>query len=346
MFPLFLQLPSDIRRKIWLATLGPMTLTFTEGEPPVEVDEESELAEEDPHETERRLSLSELYSAIYSPSGQYFDSTDTPEDTDEVADDDAGDDDVVCPQKKLFANYTRYFGYVALKDGSSRLTFVVESSAAYLACKESRAFLRFIFAEPVRPGGGLPSWFRFDMDTVRFKDVYLDMISEHAWFTQTENLIVAIVCGADNYLGLSDDILTGKKHSWIQDNLACLKNITFEMHPARSARTCGPKALTGDWLDPWWEAFEQWYNCKYGSEPASFYAKVISYCDGIPEVTPENYLRAYKIVQQKHYQTCFPNENWKSNVWSKRTLDILEATDEELNNPTEFLKKHRPSWDE
>jgi hypothetical protein len=327
MFPLFPQLPSEIRRKIWLATLGPMTLTFTPKEPKVEaVDQEP----------------ANLYVGDWEP---------VPYESDADA-----ENPIATPlplpfhvEMKLFANYTRYFGHVELADGSSRLHFVVRPSAAYLACKESRAFLRFIFAEPVRPSGGLPSWFRFDMDTIRCPNFNFYTIRTHAWFTQTQHLTIAIGFKTSLYFefaGERGDNEYGDEcdAEWIGNNLPSLNDITFEMLSAEIYRNSGSKHIS-HWLDGWFDVFEDWYNCKYGSEPVSWYARVI--CNWIPEeewLTPTNYLRLHKVMLQERNKHYFPDEDWKP--YEKKTLDILEATDEELENPSEFLEKHRPSWDD
>lgn len=326
MFPLFLQLPSDIRRMIWLATLGPMTLTFTQ-KGPSEVDANMCVHVEDgkdwepcPHEGNADEDPHETLGLI--PSSEYS------------------------AQENLFANYTRYSGHVALSDGSSRLNFIVEPSAAYLACRESRAFLSFIFAEPVRPRGGLPGWFRFDIDTIRCTNFDFYIIRNHAWFGQTQHLNISIWLETSYYweVGDYDDKPHGDEldAGWIENNLPLLNDITFDM---LSAKTYGPK-YTHHWLDGWFDRFEEWYNCKYGSEPIPWYTRVIS--NRIPEeewLTPTNYLRVYKLVSQKRNKAVFPNEDWRPHMRRKR-LDILEATDKDLENLTEFLEKHRPSWDD
>ncbi len=314
MFPLFLQLPRDIRRMIWLATLSPMTLTFGTGKPPKDEEESEDLTD---------IDLSLL----------------TKEQVDYLL------------RRPLFANYTRYYGYVALADGSSRLSFTIKSSAAYLACKESRAFLRFIFAEPVRPGGGLPSWFRFDIDTVRFLDIDVGIIANYPWFTQVQYLIVHIVYEIYDYMGIYSDTLeerNGKNHIWVEENLTSLKHITFEIGHAYTYTT--PKSRPYHWLEPWWDFFEKWYNCEYGSDPAPFFAQVISY--NVPEeewLTPTNYLRVRKLVLQKRVQSIYERDEVEDfdleRDWQGRKIYyILKAKDEELENAAEFLKKQRPIW--
>lgn len=174
--PLFSQFPPDIRRKIWLATLGPMTLTFVTGLP----QREDEELPEDPPEDMSWCTAAEVAYYTIPP---------------------------------LFSNFRRYYGYVELSDGSSRLRFVVKASAAYRACKESREFLKFIFAEPVKPGGGLPSWFRFDTDTIRFADLHLPIITRHPWFLQAQHLYVIIPYEIHEYTGLyAEEYMEGKTH--------------------------------------------------------------------------------------------------------------------------------------
>ncbi|OAQ58678.1 hypothetical protein VFPPC_10912 [Pochonia chlamydosporia 170] len=330
MFPLFLQLPSEIRRKIWLATLGPMTLTFTQKEPELEVDQESDVN-------------AELWGDWEPGPHEHEWNADEDVDTDETPEPPSSE---YTDPKKLFANYTRYFGHVALADGSSRLQFVVEPSAAYLACKESRAFLRFIFAEQVRPNGGLPSWFRFDMDTIRCTNFVFYIIRNHSWFKQTQHLIIAVVFESFFYFefGDWDEEPNGDEWDadWIGNNLPLLTNITFEMLRAKMHGTRN----TYRWLDGWFDVFEEWYNCKYGSEPVSFHARVISHEISEEEwLTPTNYLRVYKLVSQKRNKVFFPDDDWKPHM-RRKMLDILEATDEQLENLTEFLEKHRPLWDD
>lgn len=308
-FPQFSQFPVDIRRRVWLATLGPMTVTFTEGLP---ARKDEELLDDPPEDL----------------------SWCTPE---EVA---------YYTTPPLYSNFRRYYGYVELSDGSSRLHFVVKASAAYRACKESRDFLRFIFAEPVRTGGGLPSWFRFDVDTIRFSDWLLYLVSRHPWFTQTQHLYVIIKYDIHRYTGLcAEEYMENKDHSWIEKNLLSLKDITFEMAYARD----------GDFDDTvrhicadWFKVFEEWYNWSEVEKPAPYYARVITIENGTKErewLTPTNYLRVEKMVRQKHIQKYHPGPNWKDHIADQRTKSIVEATDEELENPTEFFAKHRPFWD-
>lgn len=126
MFHRFSELPADTRRQIWLATLGPMTLAFTDQQEPPKDDEEAEVSawRSDPDLDLTGLPQEEVDYYLRPPS------------------------------PPLFANFRRYYGHVALPDGMRRMLFTVKSSVAYLACKESRDSLRFKFAEPPGPGGG------------------------------------------------------------------------------------------------------------------------------------------------------------------------------------------------
>lgn len=277
MFTLFIQLPADIRRKIWIETLGPMTLTFTK-------------------------------------VGPYT---------------------VECSGRLM---QSRHMGNVALSDGSYKLFFFVKPSAAYTACKESRDFLRYVFAEPVKPDGGLPSWFDPAIDTVRFDRPTLVHLSRHTWFKKTQHLWIRQNYDACEYLERNSEYYVpeweDKNHRWVENNLGSLKHITFEM-----------KYVSGDgkWLEEWFPVFEEWFNHARW-EPVSYSARVICYQKNTPEeewLTPQNYLRVEKHVDTNRYQRLFGVLNWKELIGPERSIALVNATDKELENPGEFLKKHQ-----
>lgn len=309
MFTRFSELPADLRRKIWLATLGPMTLTFTGQEPPED-------------EVMRDISELDLTGLPQEEVDYYL-------------------------RPPLFLNFTRYYGHVALPDGTSQMLFTVKSSAAYLACKESREFLRFVFAEPPRPSGGLPSWFRFDIDTIRVKDICLPILAQHDWFVQTQNLMIAIIYEIEDYMGFQTDgyyDTEGKDHDWVRQNLTSLRDLTFEMMFARTYDKGG-----SHWLHPWFSIFEEWYNSKFEDDPPPFWTRVISYQEGTSEdewLTPDNYLLLNKMVLRKHIEKHAPRtKNLRRYLMKQREISIYEASDDELRNPAKFLEKNRPMWD-
>ncbi|KAM3517387.1 hypothetical protein MY4038_010309 [Beauveria bassiana] len=277
MFSLFPQLPIDIRRKIWLTTLGPMTITLTQADPP-------------PAE---RLEQSESSPTPFLPEE------------------------------------SRYVGKVSLPDGSCKLSFAVKPSAAYLACRESRDFLHYIFAEPVKPDGGLPSWFDIAIDTVRFHREHLVPLSRHPWFKPAQHLWIRIDHDAGEYLSSGCyhiPAFEDKNHRWLENNLASLKSITFEM-----VRVSGE----GVWVREWFPVFETWFNHARW-DPVSFSARVICYQSDTPEeewLTPQNYLRVEKQVKERHFQRGFGVPNWKEMIDCERTRCLVYATDEELENP-------------
>lgn len=286
MFTLFPLLPADIRRKIWLATLGPMTLTFTSRGPP------PARGRSDPEEA----------------------------------------------RTKILTGESSYVGNVSLPDGSYKLYFVVKPSAAYLSCKESRGFLRYILAEPVKPEGGLPSWFDPAIDTVRFNRRELVPLSRHPWFKQTQYLWIQIWYDLEDYLGPGHNSsvpeFEDKKHWWLEANLASLTYITFEM-----VHVTGE----GDWVTYWFPVFDTWFNHPRW-DPVSFSARVICYQDDTPEdewLTPQNYLRVEKKVTEIRYRRVFKVPNWRDMVQQKRARCLVYATDEELENPGDFLRKHQ-----
>lgn len=286
MFTLFPQLPIDIRRKIWLATLGPMILTFTtDGPPPAERPDNSESS-----------------------------------------------------RPKSSTEESRYVGNVALPDGSYKLFFVIKASAAYLACKESRAFLRYVFAEPVKPDGGLPSWYDPAIDTLRLDDELLVPLSRHAWFMQVQNIWIRIGWEVGDYMFSGWDtirVAEFKDHRWVEANLTSLKDITFQMYEVFGRE--------GKWVEDWLPVFETWFNHARW-DPVPYSARVICYQRDTPEdewLTPQNYLRVEKKVMTKHYQRAYGVPHWREMVQRERTRCLIDATDEELENPGEFLKKHK-----
>ncbi|KAJ6780126.1 hypothetical protein PWT90_03839 [Aphanocladium album] len=276
MFTLFPQLPADIRRQIWLATLGPMTVTFT-GVGPLSVDWRGDLKEN------RRL------------------------------------------------------GNVSLPDGSYNLYYYAEPSAAYITCKESREFLSYIFVGPVTPEGSLPSWFDPAIDTIRFERPFLVELSEHPWFKEAQYLWIRINYEAGEYLSTSFEYVTPawehRRHRWVEDNLGSLQHITFEMKGVKGK---------GQWLNEWFPVFDEWFNHPRW-ELASYSAQVICYQNDTPEeewLTPQNYLRREKQVHINHYQQAYGGSNWKEMIQQERDIALVNATDEELEKPGEFLKKH------
>lgn len=304
MFSLFTQLPAEIRRKIWLSTLGPMEVTFTsEQEPP---------KENDHSHIDLSMFSKEECDEVFPPS--------------------------------IFTNFCRYYGYVSLPDGSRRLTFVVRSSAAYRACQESREFLRFVFAEPPQPGGGLPGWLRFDIDTICCSDFDLSLVARHPWFIQTQHLYITMSFDIDDYLAIEsqeeDEFgIAVRRPDWIKENLTSLKDVTYQLLHARCER----------WADIWRAIFEEWYNSKYGDEPVAFYAQVITYVEGRARaewLTSTNYLRTYKLMMHKRLERRAAHfEDWREWMMGNKEMSIFDADDSELDNPAEFLKRHRPQWD-
>lgn len=99
------------------------------------------------------------------------------------------------------------------------------------------------------------------------------------------------------------------------------------------------------WLDEWFEVFQKWYHGDHrGYRPLPFYARVISH--EMPKgewLTPTNYLGLEKLMNQKHIQAHFPTEDgdqWEDSFRGRRLYYLVTATDEELENPAEFIKKH------
>ncbi|EJP62159.1 uncharacterized protein BBA_08833 [Beauveria bassiana ARSEF 2860] len=228
-------------------------------------------------------------------------------------------------------------GHVSLPDGSYKLFYAVKPSAAYLACKESRAFLHYIFAEPAKPDGGLPSWFNLAIDTVRFNREHLVPLSRHPWLKQAQHLWIRFNFDACEYLSSGCCKMRAyedKDQSWLERNLVSLKSITFQMVHAKGE---------GEWVKEWFPYFETWFNHPRW-DPVPFSARVICYQSNIPEeewLTPQNYLLVEKRVMGNHFKRGYGVPNWREMIGCERTRCLVYATDEELKNPGEFLKKHQ-----
>lgn len=294
MFRVFLHLPSELRRKIWLATLGPMTLTFTTEHPSTVLDRRRQAEQEDA----ARDGLPSLSISHRSPS-------------------------------------VPSFGHVELEDGGSHLFFAVESTAAYQACKESRSFLHFFFAGNSKAKSGLPYWYCSEIDTVKFNIRWIYDVIQHPWFLRTQHLVLTMWNG-ENYLGNFEDV-TG--HDWIEENLHSLRDLTVRINEGHTYPEDYP-ACYSHWLSDWFGAFERFYNPEDSEDPPlRFYLRVTS--DTVPEeewLSPTNYLRVEKLVHQKmlHF-----DPQHKKRDWGGRKAALMATTDDELDNPAQYLAKRR-----
>lgn len=292
MFQIFLQLPSELRRKIWLATLGPMTLTFTAEHPSVVLN--------------RRLEKERFADDELSPLSISHQSLPVP-----------------------------YFGHVDLDNGGSRLFFAIESTAAYQACKESHAFLQFFFTENIKPTGGLPSWFCSAIDIVKFNIRWIHDLIKHPWFLRTHHLVLTM-WDEEFYLG-HDLYVTG--HDWIEENLQSLRDLTIRINQGRTYSE-NYAARYKHWLTAWFRAFESFYSPRDGEgPPLRFYMRVIS--DTVSEeewLSPANYLHVEKLVHKKmlHFDPQHEQRDWFG-----RKAALMAASDDELDNPAEYLAKWR-----
>ncbi|KAJ4147088.1 hypothetical protein LMH87_001636 [Akanthomyces muscarius] len=228
-----------------------------------------------------------------------------------------------------------YFGHVQDEHGGSRLYFAVESTATYRACKESRAFLQFFFAEETKPEGGLPSWYCSETDTIKFNIWWIDDVIKHPWFLRTQHLELTM-WNEECYLGNHEDV-TG--HDWIEENLASLRDVTVRIN---EARTWSENYTTRyrHWLTAWFRTFESFYNPEEADgPPLRFYLRVVS--DTIPEeewLSPTNYLRVEKLVHQKmlHF-----DPQHKEHDTAGRKAALMAAADDELDNPAQYLARRR-----
>lgn len=231
-------------------------------------------------------------------------------------------------------------GYVVLADGSSRVDFVVKSTASYLTCTESREFLQFFFRQSVPPGGGLPTWFCPDVDTIECTDTTLDSLGNHVWFAEIQHLVLNIWDSSryfSDHWYMTHERMKG--NHWVYKNFHSLKTVSFDIKGAR--RYGDPDCLHEHWLDEWFYVFVDWYCPDNGEEPQSFYARVIS--SEVPKrewLTPWNFLCVYKQVRHEQFQHAHPGEPWEV-LSSDEELGIPKATEEELSRPGDYLTHHR-----
>lgn len=399
MFSLFPQLPIELRRKIWLETLGPTTLQFTILNPDVLKqmnvtgqqlaasygikhsmrDRIRALQARDQRFDIRRSPIREFTTSAPdtppdSPESVYWDASSnpgshSPSDLDERIINDgflnftySVEDDWVAEDERIdnehyaccFVHGFGHYGYVALPDGSSRMSYVVESTPAYRACKESRAFLAHIFAEPVREGGGLPSWFRFDMDTIRVHGNWLHRIGNHPWYLQTQHLYVDLHSCTYEYFDPSwrrynmthynDDgdfdaskDRPEKGHDWIIQHLTQLKDLSMEF------RTFDPWHCEEDWFG----LFDSVCYDEAGNYILPFQVRVLSpRIPGREWLTAQNYLRIQKSLYINDLGPLYPDGNWREKLdkYNKLMETLVSATDEQLSDPAAFHAKRLSTW--
>ncbi|KAJ6781371.1 hypothetical protein PWT90_11080 [Aphanocladium album] len=229
-----------------------------------------------------------------------------------------------------------YFGHVELEDGGSRVFFAVEPTPAYQACKESRAFLHFFFEEDTNAKGGLPSWYRSEIDIIKFEIRCIHDVIKHAWFLRTQHLMLTM-WDEDFYLGNLYEVVG---HDWIEENLLLLRDVTVHINEARTYSEVN-LAKDGHWLTSWFSAFESFYHPEEAQQrpPLRFHVRVIS--DAVPEeewLTPTNYLRVEKLVHQRMLHFDPQHEKRDRGGWKAA---LMRATDNELDNPAEYVGKRR-----
>ena len=406
MFSLFPQLPIELRRKIWLETLGPMTLQFTIWNPEVlkqmNVTGQQLAAsygiEQSLRDDIRALQASKDYNfrMAMNPLWEPTLPDDTPPDSPETvywdAESDVGRDNPsdsfdeainhrvtdfsltaengwsapkdgwLAEEERIdkweyayrFLNGFGHYGYVALPDGSSRMSYVVESTPAYRACKESRSFLAHIFAEPVREGGGLPSWFRFDIDTIRFQGDWMHRIGNHPWYLQTQHLYIDLKSSIGAYLDparnrydersdYGDDDHDAsidrveKGHDWIIQHLTQLKDLSIELRTFET-RHCE---------DDWFGLFDSICYDEAGNFLLPFQVRVLSpRIPGSEWLTPQNYLRIQKSLYIDDLGPLYPDGKWREMLskYSNLMETLVSATDEQLSDPAAFHAKHLSTW--
>ncbi|KAJ3480463.1 hypothetical protein NLG97_g8064 [Lecanicillium saksenae] len=138
------------------------------------------------------------------------------------------------------------------------------------------------------------------------------------------------------YFGNDSD---GIGHDWIEGSLHSLRNLTLRIN---EGYTYSEDNLAKDhhWLSDWYRTFEDFYHPEEeGKLPPQFELRVI--CPTAPEeewLTPTNFLRVEKLVHQKmlHFDPQHEERDWGG-----RKAALMVATDEELDDPAEYLTRRR-----
>lgn len=226
-------------------------------------------------------------------------------------------------------------GFVALEDGTSYMSYRYQPPAAYHVCRESRGFLQFHFAKLVPAGGGLPRWFRFDTDAICCSVYHLDTIGNHAWFTQTQHLVVCMEDINEYLFGDFDTRPVEKGHDWIEDKLLKLEELTLDL---------SQDSDNGQhWLADVFGHFEAWYNPREEGSRRRFRARAIR--DDLAEtewLTSTNYLSLCKQVLQSEAPYLWESYcGWGRVITNEKLREIRRSTDEELLDPSVWFARHR-----
>ncbi|KAJ3489058.1 hypothetical protein NLG97_g6074 [Lecanicillium saksenae] len=294
----FFDLPPEIRRQIWLATVGPMTLSLLAANPPDQTEQcHPKLCD---HRDKHIATL------------------------------------------KLFKNFSRYYGHIDIPNRSGQLLFVVDPTGAYMACKESRAILRPLFAEPIHPEGGLPSWFRFDLDTIRCSHRTSYSVKQFEWRHRITHIHVTIDVSLMPAMPMnrhhSNLCLLGRflNHDF-KRFFKGLDTAIFDMFGDARKYEDGAADY---WLSEWFVLFEELYGRRCTTLPSAPKMAIVSrQLEEMECLTPQNYLHAIKKWRHLWEKTHDENTCVKDDEYY-RMRAIFEAADEELNDPVEFRKKY------
>lgn len=223
--------------------------------------------------------------------------------------------------------------YLYLAESEGAVRFRVLLTPALLACREAHDFLRFLYA-PAQ--NALPSWFRFDVDTIRCRAECLPQVSRLAWCSLVETLVVCDIReAAEIFLGPSP-----VKFSYIETHFTALRYLTLEVKA--ESRT-----MANHWLvDSWMWFMEDLYNDEAGRQPVPYQIHVVS--PGEPEeewLTPMNYLRVWHVWQKK--RNAYLNktrEEYEDEIVLKSMVKhhAVVESDDDLDDPAAWFKKRRP----
>lgn len=244
---------------------------------------------------------------------------------------------------RLPDQFSRLHGYLPHPNLTCSMIYRSKASgfSAYKTCRESYHVLRSIFSKPVEPVEGLPRWFRFNVDTVEIDESALPVLAKYPWFSQIRHLYVTIR-EMPNWRW-SEDVrrraLTRYPTyiSTVEEHLPLLKDVTFDVARVYKAVDGPSRAKDFYWMVAWSSIFERWHGAGSPASPPAFHARVIRpHRAAVEWLTPTNFLCLLKQFLVENIGVAVNG--------SMRLKVIMEAPDEHLERPADFLTRNRHQW--
>lgn len=228
-----------------------------------------------------------------------------------------------------------------IREDQSPAQYRVLAVPSLLACREAYEFLHFFFP-PLQRLETLPSWFQFNIDTIRCGSHCLPQLSRFSWCSSIETLVVDNVheC-AEIFQDPRDG--TPIKYNYIAQHFASLRHLTLELEHKHVEK----KANDNHWLaDSWMWYMEDLYNRDSGRPPVPFYVHVVSPSYPREEwLTPTNYLRVgHEWQKKRNVYLNETREEWESEIVLDPTVQhhAIAESDDDLDDPAAWFAKRRP----